>query len=81
MRVDKITKRHYFTPWYLGKDIFGGRVVGRKYIYEGSKIPKYLGKAYDTYVMDAVVMYPRPLHLLFRFIHWLDYWTILPRHT
>lgn len=56
-----------YSPWYMGKDRWGGRMVGRNIIKQGFKVPSYLGIAYEAFEMDAVVMYPKPLHLIVRY--------------
>ncbi len=71
------TDTYSFHPWYLAKGILGGRLVGREFERAGL-VPSYLGKAYFRFDMAASVMYPKPLHLIVRLLHWLNYWTYLP---
>ena len=65
------------TPYFFAKNIWGGRMVPLKSIDAGL-VPKHLGVAFTRYDMKAKMMYPKPFHLLFRFLNWLDYWTTLP---
>ena len=53
-------------------------VLVSKYRLLLGDVPHNLGRAYYKDNMAAVVMYVRPLHLVARFFHWLDFWSILP---
>ncbi len=67
--------KYTYKPWYLAKKIWGGKLVGDDVLYSDHHIPFYLGVAYRHWAMRATVMYPKPLHLIARFVHWLDYWS------
>ena len=64
-----------YDSWYLGKDIWGGRLVSEEAYYKGD-IPSYLGIAYRHWAMRTFVMYPRPLHLIARLARG-SYWGFL----
>lgn len=66
-----------YNPYYIAKDLWGGKIID-KGVSRSRKLPFYLGLSYWRYELHAGVYYPKPFHLVVRFIHWLDYWTVLP---
>ena len=64
-----------YNPWYLAKGLWGGKLVSEEML-EGIGVPSYLGVAYERLEMAAVVMYPKPLHLVARLIR-NYYWGFL----
>lgn len=72
---DSETGTYFYSPWYLARDLWGGKIVRQK-VAERIKVPSYLGIAWRCWDMDALVMYPKPLHLIARFIR-NCYWIFL----
>jgi len=69
------TGAYLYSPWYSGKGLFGGKLVGNRVI-ERMVIPSNLGIAYEDFKSDSLVMYPKPLHLVARLIR-NCYWAFL----
>ena len=73
VEYDSVMDTYTYTPWYSGKDIFGGRLVSDT-VRMRIGVPSYLGIAWRDSRTHAVVMYPKPLHLVARLIrncYWL----------
>lgn len=71
---DEETRLNTKHPWYLAKGWFGGRLVSGRVLHLMEGVPSYFGIAYWEYRMDACIMYPRPLHLVVRYVKKLNYW-------
>ena len=75
VEYDSVDKSYTYTPWYHGKDMWGGRAVGER-VLERIKVPSYLGIAWRDWATNTVVMYPKPLHLVARLVR-NCYWAFL----
>ena len=69
------TNTYSYTPWYLAKGLFGGKMVSERILGKVGA-PSYLVTAYSRCDMNAFVMYPKPLHLVVRYGR-IFYWRFL----
>jgi len=58
-----------FTPPYVARDNFGGRIYNRDYLILHNPA-WYMGVAYEDWASDSVAYYPIPLHLAVCFLQW-----------
>lgn len=72
---DRNTNIYSYSPWYFATGWWGGKLVSDK-VLTRIRVSSYLGIAYRSWAWDALVMYPKPLHLVARLIR-NCYWGFL----